>query len=63
MEVTFRQVGDGALAFPESTDVPVNGYGGIPQPDRRPRQRSSPANWSMDGVWDLIGRLAEDVTA
>ncbi|ESY82447.1 hypothetical protein X740_04420 [Mesorhizobium sp. LNHC221B00] len=62
-EVTFRQVGDGAIAFPESTDVPVNGMEGF---INQTAGRGSTVTCKVvpDGSeWDLIGRLAEDVTA
>ncbi|WP_217577314.1 hypothetical protein [Mesorhizobium sp. GbtcB19] len=61
-EVAFRQVGNGALIFPDSTDVIVNGLEGFLN---RTGGRGSVvwAKFVEDGVWDLIGRPAEDVTA
>ncbi|QKC83283.1 hypothetical protein [Mesorhizobium sp. NZP2077] len=62
-EVSFRQVGDGAISFPESTDVLVNGYDGFLN-QTAGRGSTVTAKVVPDGgEWDLIGRLAEDVTA
>lgn len=62
MEVTFRQAGSGVLIFPDSTGVTVNGIEGFL--NRTAGQGSVvTCKFVEDGVWDLIGRLAEDVTA
>ncbi len=62
MEVTFRQVGAGTLLFPSSTDVTVNGYEGFLNQTAGPGSVVT-CKFVEDGVWDLIGRLVEDVTA
>lgn len=62
MEVSFRQVGAGLLLFPDSTDVVVNGYEGFLNKTAGPGSVVT-CKFAGDGVWDLIGRLAEDVTA
>ncbi|RWG54854.1 MAG: hypothetical protein EOQ64_18905 [Mesorhizobium sp.] len=62
MEVTFRQAGSGVLIFPDSTDVIVNGIDGFLNRSAGPGSVIT-AKFVEDGVWDLIGRLAEDVTA
>lgn len=61
MEVSFRQVGDGVLIFPDSTDVIVNGHEGFLNRTAGPGSVVT-CKFVEDGVWDLIGRLAEDVT-
>ncbi|MDX8513518.1 hypothetical protein [Mesorhizobium captivum] len=62
LEVTFRQAGSGVLIFPDSTGVVVNGIDGFL--NRTAGQGSVvTCKFVEDGVWDLIGRLAEDVTA
>jgi hypothetical protein len=61
MEVTFRQVGAGALLFPfdrchgQRLDGFLNQTGGAGS--------VVTCKFVATGVWDLIGRLAEDVTA
>lgn len=62
MEVSFRQVGAGILQFPSSTDVTVNGYEGFLNQTPGPGSVVT-CKFVEDGEWDLIGRLAEDVTA
>jgi hypothetical protein len=62
MEVTFRHLGAGALLFPTSTDVLVNGYEGFLNRSAGPGSTIT-CKFAETGVWDLIGRLAEDVTA
>ncbi|MER9355571.1 hypothetical protein NKI61_20075 [Mesorhizobium sp. M0514] len=62
MEVSFRQIGDGTLIFSDSTDVTVNGYEGFLNQTAGPGSVVT-CKFIEDGVWDLIGRLAEDVTA
>ncbi|MER9937405.1 hypothetical protein [Mesorhizobium sp. M0088] len=62
MEVSFRQVGAGPLIFPDSTDVTVNGYEGFLNQTAGPGSVVT-CKFVEEGVWDLIGRLAEDVTA
>ncbi|TPI13879.1 hypothetical protein [Mesorhizobium sp. B4-1-1] len=62
MEVTFCQVGAGALVFPDATDLTVLGLSGFL--NRTGGQGSVvTAKFIEDGVWRLIGRVAEDVTA
>ncbi|TGQ69510.1 hypothetical protein EN829_015080 [Mesorhizobium sp. M00.F.Ca.ET.186.01.1.1] len=62
LEVSFRQVGAGVLLFPDSTDVVVNGYEGYLNQTAGPGSVVT-CKFVEEGVWDLIGRLAEDVTA
>ncbi|TIX27295.1 hypothetical protein [Mesorhizobium sp.] len=62
MEVSFRQVGAGVLVFPDSTDVTVNGYEGFLNQTAGPGSVVT-CKFVEQGEWDLIGRLAEDVTA
>lgn len=62
-EVSFRQVGVGAIAFPSSTDVPVNGYDGFLNQTAGRGSTVTAKVVPAGGEWDLIGRLAEDVTA
>ncbi|MBZ9705393.1 hypothetical protein LB543_01445 [Mesorhizobium sp. ESP7-2] len=62
MEVTFRQGGAGALIFADSTDVTVNGLEGFLNRTGGPGSVIT-AKFAATGEWDLIGRLAEDVTA
>lgn len=62
LEVTFRQVGAGVLLFPSSTDVVVNGLSGFLNETGGPGSVVT-CKFVEDGVWDLIGRVAEDVTA
>lgn len=62
MEVSFRQIGDGTLIFPDTTDVTVHGYEGFLNQTAGPGSVVT-CKFVEDGVWDLIGRLAEDVTA
>ncbi|WP_027037872.1 hypothetical protein [Mesorhizobium ciceri] len=62
MEVSFRVTGSGELLFPSSTDVTVNGYEGFLNQTAGPGSVVT-CKFVADGVWDLIGRLAEDVTA
>jgi hypothetical protein len=57
MEVTFRQVGAGALLFPNSTDVMVNGLDGFLNQTGGVGSVVT-CKFVEDGVWDLI----EDVT-
>jgi len=62
METTFCQVGAGALLFPGSTGVSVLGLSGFL--NKTGGQGSVvTVKFIADGVWRLIGRVAEDVTA
>ena len=62
METSFCQVGVGALLFPGSTDVTVLGLSGFL--NKTGGQGSVvTVKFITDGVWRLIGRVAEDVTA
>ncbi|TIN84365.1 hypothetical protein [Mesorhizobium sp.] len=61
-EITFRQVGAGPIGFDGSTDVVINGMDGFLK--RTAGQGSTvTAKKVAASEWDLIGRLAEDVTA
>lgn len=60
-EVTFRQAGDGVIAFEASTDVTINGMAGFL--NQTAGQGSTvTAKKVAASTWDLIGRLAEDIT-
>lgn len=61
-EITFRQAGSGAILFDGSTDVVINGMTGFL--NQTAGQGSVvTAKKVAANTWDLIGRLAEDVTA
>lgn len=62
METSFCQVGDGALLFPGSTDVTVLGLSGFLNKTGGPGSVVT-VKFIAEGVWRLIGRVAEDVTA
>ncbi|RWC25921.1 MAG: hypothetical protein EOS27_27095 [Mesorhizobium sp.] len=62
MEVTFRQLGDGVLIFSGATDVTINGMEGFLNLTASPGSTVT-AKFAATGEWDLIGRIAEDVTA
>ena len=62
METTFCQVGDGPLLFPGSTDVTVLGLSGFLNQTGGPGSVVT-VKFIGTGVWRLIGRVAEDVTA
>jgi hypothetical protein len=62
METTFCQVGVGALLFPGSTDVTVLGLSGFLNKTGGSGSVVT-VKFITDGVWRLIGRVAEDVTA
>lgn len=62
METSFCQVADGALLFPSSTDVTVLGLSGFLNQTGGAGSVVT-LKFIEDGVWRLIGRVAEDVTA
>jgi hypothetical protein len=62
-EVTFRQVGAGPILFPSTTDVQVNGMEGFLNQTAGQGSTVTAKVVPAGGEWDLIGRLAEDVTA
>lgn len=62
-EITFRQAGEGPISFPDSTDVPVNGMAGFLNQTGGQGSTVTAKVIPGGGAWDLIGRLAEDVTA
>lgn len=61
-EVSFRQVGNGPVLFEGPTDVVINGIVGY-RNQTAFRGATVTAKYVAAGEWDLIGLLAEDVTA
>lgn len=62
-EITFRQADDGVISFVEgSTDVTINGMDGFLN-ETAGTGSVVTAKKAASNTWDLIGRLAEDVTA
>lgn len=62
METTFCQEGDGAILFDGPTDVTIKNLEGFLNRTGGPGSVIT-AKFIGDGVWRLIGRPAEDVTA
>lgn len=61
-EITFRQVGAGPISFDGSTDVVIHGMDGFLK-QTAGQGSTVTAKKVAASEWDLIGRLAEDVTA
>jgi hypothetical protein len=61
MEVTFCQEGAGILIFPDSTEVTVKGLSGFLNQTGGAGSVVT-CKFIADGIWRLIGRVAEDVT-